>query len=283
MLERMVPDGELLLSSAHQGFYAGRKRPGALKNTGLRQRIEDFIAWANREALAQGLPEQVIPPDPHGRVGLARFRRTLAWHIARRPGGLIALAIQYGHVRTVLDARIFSGYATRSRRGIHRVIDVETALAAADTAAHLRDRIAEGEKISGPAARRALTAAAQAPRFEGRLVPRTFAKKASAYLSRDGLVLFDSPDACLICVFKRDNALCEPGPDATVPNQPECRPGCGNAIRTDSHDDALRARADRSDQRAAHAPEPMARRLRTAAARDRATADAHDTNCRRTR
>ncbi|MFD9474932.1 hypothetical protein [Streptomyces goshikiensis] len=33
------------------------------------------------------------------------------------------------------------------------VLDVETALATADTAAHLRDRIAAGEKVSGPAAR----------------------------------------------------------------------------------------------------------------------------------
>lgn len=28
---------------------------------------------------------------------------------------------------------------------------------------------------------------------------------------------------------KRDNALCDPGPDTTAPNQPDCRPGCGNA------------------------------------------------------
>ncbi|MGW3460587.1 integrase [Streptomyces olivaceoviridis] len=274
-LERMVPDGELLLSSAHQGGRAV-KHPGALKVNALTKRIEDFASWANREALAHGLHEQVIPPDPHGRIGLARFRRTLAWHVARRRGGLIALAIQYGHMRTVLDARTSSGYAARSRRGIHSVLDVETALAAAETAAHLRDRIAAGEKISGPAARRAPTAAAQAPRFEGRVVPPTFAKKASAYLARDGLVLFDNPDVSLICVFKRDNALCDPGPDATAPNQPDRRPGCGNAVRTDSHARASRSHADRNDQLAAHTPGPIAKRIRAAAARDRATADAHD-------
>ncbi|MFE4958757.1 hypothetical protein ACFRCW_33180, partial [Streptomyces sp. NPDC056653] len=32
----------------------------------------------------------MIPEDRHGAVGTERFRRTLAWHIARRPGGLIA-------------------------------------------------------------------------------------------------------------------------------------------------------------------------------------------------
>ncbi|GAA3380902.1 hypothetical protein GCM10020367_70080 [Streptomyces sannanensis] len=134
----------------------------------------------------------------------------LAWHIARRPGGLIALAIQYGHMRTIQDARTSSGYGSRTRRGIHSVLDVETALAAADTAAHLRDRVAADEKVSGPAARRALTAAATTPRFEGRIVPRTFAKKAAKFLARDGVVLYDNPDAFLICAFKHDNALCDP-------------------------------------------------------------------------
>lgn len=117
----------------------------------------------------------------------------MAWHIARRPAGLVALAIQYGHMRTVLDVRTSSGYATRSRHGLHGVLDIETALAAADTAARLHDRLAAGEKISGPAARRALTAVSQVPHFEGRIVPRTFAKKAAAYLARDGSILFDNP------------------------------------------------------------------------------------------
>ncbi|WP_367318446.1 hypothetical protein [Streptomyces sp. HUAS ZL42] len=50
-------------------------------------RIEDFVTWANAEAARHHLPSEVIPPDPHGAVGTRRFRRTLAWHIARRPGG----------------------------------------------------------------------------------------------------------------------------------------------------------------------------------------------------
>jgi hypothetical protein len=210
---------------------------------------------------------------------MSRFRRTLAWHIAR-PGGLIALAIQYGHIRTVLDARTSSGYASRSRHGIHGLLDIETALAAADTAARLGDRLAAGEQISGPAARRALAAVAEAPRFEGRLVTKNFTRQATDYLARDGLVLFDNPDGCLICVFKRDTALCEPGPGATAPAQHDCRPGCGNAVRTDQHAHDLRERASRADQLAAHAPAPVARRLRAAADRDRATADAHDTTHR---
>ncbi|SDP65511.1 hypothetical protein [Lentzea jiangxiensis] len=277
VLERIVPDGELLFSAAHHDVTRRRGLSGALKADTLSQRIDDFVLWAKREATAQGLPHQHIPDDPGGTISLTRFRRTLAWHIARRPGGLIALAVQYGHMRTVLDARTSTGYATRARRGIHGVLDVETALAAADTAARLRDRLAAGEKVSGPAARRALTAAATTPRFEGRIVPWTFARKAAAFLDRDGLILFDNPDAHLICVFKRDTALCDPTLDATAPNQYDCAPGCGNAVRTDTHARLLRDNAQKIDDLAAHSPEPLDRRLHHNADRLRTLADIHDT------
>ncbi|MEU7222353.1 integrase [Streptomyces chrestomyceticus] len=276
VLERMVPEGELLLSSTHHDIPLQRDYHGALKNGALNTRIEKFVRWVNREAASLGLPDQVIPQDPHGSIGMSRFRRTLAWHIARRPGGLIALAIQYGHMRTALDARTSSAYGSRSRGGIHSVLDIETALAAADTAARLRDRMNAGEKISGPAARRAVTAAAITPRFEGRIVPRTFAKKAAKFLARDGVVLYDNPDAFLICAFKHDNALCEPEPGATAPRQYACQTGCGNAVRTDAYARQARERADEIDQLAAATPEKIARRLRLNANRLREIADTHD-------
>ncbi|MFH8411302.1 integrase [Streptomyces sp. NPDC018019] len=276
VLERMVPEGELLLSTVHHDFTHQRSRHGALKLSALSKRIEDFVAWVNREATVQGLPAQVIPEDPHGAIGTVRFRRTLAWHIARRPGGLIALAIQYGHMRTILDARTSDGYGSRSRGGIHSVLDIETALAAADTAAKLRDQAAAGEKFSGPAARRALTAAATTPRFEGRIVPVTFAKKAAKFLARDGVVLYDNPDAFLICAFKHDNALCEPDPGATAPRQYACQPGCGNTVRTDAHARQMRERANEIDRLATHSPGPLGQRLRANADKLRAIADTHD-------
>jgi integrase len=254
VLERMVPDGELLLSARHHAFASHRGNHGALKGGALNDRIERFAVWVNREATSLGLSHQTVPEDPYGAIGLARFRRTLAWHIARRPGGLIALAIQYGHMRTVLDARTSSGYGSRSRGGIHSVLDIETALAASDTAAKLRDQTAEG-----------------------RIVPRTFMKKAAVFLARDGVVLFDNPDGFLICAFKRDNALCDPDPGATAPRQYDCRPGCGNAVRTDTHARLLRERAGEIDHLAAHAPGPLGRRLRANADKLRTMADDHDT------
>ncbi|MER7408440.1 hypothetical protein ABT373_39860 [Streptomyces sp. NPDC000070] len=156
VLERIVPKGEPLFSSTHHDVVSQRKHHGALKRGPLDRRVENLVSWINQEATAQGLDAQMVPEDPHGNLGLSRLRRTLAWHIARRPGGLVALAIQYGHMRTALDARTSTGYGNRGRRGFHGELDVETALAAAQTATRLRDATAADEKISGPAARRAL-------------------------------------------------------------------------------------------------------------------------------
>ncbi|MEV7004377.1 hypothetical protein AB0N62_43210 [Streptomyces sp. NPDC093982] len=152
-----------MFSSTHHDIVSQRRHHGALKRATLDRRVEDLVSWINQEATAQGLPDQRVPEDPHGNLGLSRLRRTLAWHIARRPGGLVALAIQYGHMRTALDARTSTGYGSRERRGFHGVLDVETALAAAQTAARLRDATAAGEKISGPAARRAIVGATRSP------------------------------------------------------------------------------------------------------------------------
>ncbi|MEV3871610.1 hypothetical protein [Streptomyces sp. NPDC049906] len=273
VLERIVPEGHLLFDlNAHQ-FQSRHRKTGSLKASAMRIRIEDFVTWANAEAIAHGLPGEVIPPDPHGRIGTARFRRSLAWHIARSPGGLVALAIQYGHIRTALATEVSEGYASRSRGGIHRIIDMETALAVAETAADLREHFEAGGGVSGPAARRALTQAASTPRFEGREVKADFARK---FLARDGAILYDNPHALLLCLYKRDRALCARGTTRDSPTLDQCVAGCGNIVRTDRHAAQLRERADTLDKKATHTPQPIGDRLRTNANRLRSYADDHD-------
>ncbi|MFD7498181.1 hypothetical protein ACFV8T_38675 [Streptomyces sp. NPDC059832] len=55
-------------------------------------------------------------------------------------------------------------------------------------------------------------------------------------------MLYDNPDAFLICAFKHGNALCEPEPGATAPRQYACQTGCGNTVRTDVHARQIRER-----------------------------------------
>lgn len=270
VLERMVPDGHLLFD--HQAHDLHLKRPGtgSLKMSALRERIEDFVTWVNYEAASCGLTSEVIPADPHGNIGLARFRRSLAWHIARRPNGLVALAIQYGHLRT---AFISEGYASRSRGGIHDLIDIETARAVADTVASLHDNLENGAGVSGPAARRAIRAAAAAPRFAGTTITLTTARR---LLANEDAMLYDNPHALVLCHYKRAQALCHRDGVKDTPSLDRCVPGCGNIARTDQHAAEMRDRARILENRAAHVPEPVADRLRATAARLRDRAGNHD-------
>ncbi|MET9883109.1 hypothetical protein ABZZ20_08060 [Streptomyces sp. NPDC006430] len=190
-----------------------------------------------------------------GAIGTERFRRTLAWHIARRPGGLVALAIQYGHMRTAVSA----GYAARSRDGIHDLLDIETARATADTIAALHEDLSEGAGISGPAARRAIHAAAQA-QFTGSI---RSARQARAILRNSSLAVHDNPHAYLMCVYNRDKALCHRLGTGDAPTLDRCVPSCANIARTDRHTAQLTAQAENLEEQAASqmVPHPLADRL----------------------
>ena len=84
----------------------------ARTNTVMTIHIGRLVSWVNDYCAARGRDEQ-IPPDPSGRLfGPSRFRRTLAWHIVRRPRGLVAGAIQYGHVQVQITLGYSGSYAS---------------------------------------------------------------------------------------------------------------------------------------------------------------------------
>ncbi|MER7693748.1 hypothetical protein [Streptomyces sp. NPDC097610] len=78
VLERMVPQGQLLFDHHAHDLRGTRAGTLSLAVHTLGTRVKDFITWANHEATARGLAHEVIPPDPHGRIGTERFRRSLA-------------------------------------------------------------------------------------------------------------------------------------------------------------------------------------------------------------
>jgi hypothetical protein len=61
--------------------------------------------------------------------------------------------------------------------------------------------------------------------------------KTAAFLTRDGIVLY-------------------------APKQYDCRPGCGNTVRTDTRTRLLRGRAAELDNPVAYAASPVTRRLK---------------------
>ncbi|MFF4978499.1 integrase [Streptomyces sp. NPDC001046] len=273
VLERMVPADSLLFGATAHDFPHHRTYHAALNRPTMNRRIEDFISWSSALALRLGRPHEVIPDDPHGAIGTERFRRTLAWHIARRPGGLVALAIQYGHMRTAVSA----GYAARSRDGIHDLLDIETARATADTLATLHADLDAGVGVSGPAARRAIHAATQAPSFAGSI---RSTRQARAILRNPTLAVHDNPHTFLMCVYNRDKALCHRVGTSDTPTLDRCVSACANIARTDRHATQLRAEAEHLEKQAASemVPEPLADRLRQRADNLRDFADQHHRN-----
>lgn len=270
VLERMVPAGELLFDSRAHDSTGKAGNTGSMVMAPMRVRINDFVSWANTEAARHNLAHETIPPDPQGNIGLKRFRRTLAWHIARRPNGHVALAIQYGHMRSAV---VSGRYASRGRDGIHDLIDIETLRAVADTAAELRDDLDKGGGLSGPAARDVIKIAGRATQFAG--TPIT-ARTARRLIANQELIIYDNPQALLLCRYKPDRALCQRDGITDSPKLQACVPTCGNIARTDQHAAQLRARADLLDQQAAHAPAPIGDRLRANAAKLRHCAETHD-------
>jgi hypothetical protein len=237
-------------------------------------RIEDLIGWVNERTARPGR-EDTIPADPHGHIGTSRFRRTLAWHIARRPGGLVALAVQYGHLRTVVS----QGYGSRQRDGIHQLLDLETARSVAEHLSEVHDALRHGEGVSGPAARRLIHAAREEHRFGGLVAtPR----QAKALLSDPALTVFENADAYLTCNYDPRRALCNPdnaaGGSASAPSLDRCQATCPNIARTDSHAGQLLAKAERLRRQAdtALTPHPVADRLRQRVATLAELADNHD-------
>ena len=270
VLEKMVPRDHLLFESCAHDTLGRTSITGSIVRDAMRARIDSFVLWANAEAARQNLEHEVIPPDPQGRIGLSRFRRSLAWHIARRPNGHVALAIQYGHMRSIV---VSGRYASRGRDGIHDLLDIETVRAVADTAAELRNDLDNGGGVSGPAARDVIKIAASATQFRGTAIT---AKTARRLIANQDLMIYDNPHALVLCRYRPDRALCQRDGVADTPKLEACVPGCGNAARTDQHAAQLRARADQLDQQAAHAPPPIGDRLRANAAKLRHYADTHD-------
>ena len=128
-----------------------RHRPGRVTRSGQARTdtgddLGVFVGWVNDYCALRGLP--MIPLDPLGRLNISRFRRTLAWFIRRRPRGLVAGAIQYGHVHT----RLIQGYAGDYNSGFPDEYAFEDFLARLDELAADERALAAGEHVSGPAA-----------------------------------------------------------------------------------------------------------------------------------
>jgi hypothetical protein len=106
------------------------------------------------------------------------------------------------------------------------------------------DLLHRGEHVSGPAARRVISAATEARlRFEGMFLTP---KQRRALLAVPQFHVYDNPEAFLTCNYDPAKALCHPNRThrlsrSTSPAIDRCDPACANIARTDTHIAALRS------------------------------------------
>jgi hypothetical protein len=176
-----------------------------------------------------------------------QFRRTLAWYIARRPGGVLARAVQYRH----LGIQMFEGYAGTSDSGFRAEVEAEQAMQRGE---HLLDLTTNHQHdLAGPAAAEAAARLADFHRragFTGSVV--TDPARLRRVLARHDPQVY--PGTYVTCVFNPDQALCRPrtspGASRPAPTPLDCKPlECRNTALTPGNIAALTAEADRLNDR----------------------------------
>jgi hypothetical protein len=196
--------------------------------------IGAFIDWFNT-AIAPTVGHPVVGTDAHGSITAQRLRRTLAWHIVRRPGGTIAGATQYGH----LYSQITHGYAGDASSGFLDEVNFEEFLLRAERLHDDHQRLLAGEHVSGPAAGRYRERIVEAARFAGRTVSTN--AQVNTALANPNLQIHHG--ALLTCVWRPESALCHDGTDSSRPAWSRCRLTCQNVAYTDRDIAELRRHA----------------------------------------
>ena len=197
--------------------------------------LNDFRDHLNEAFGVPGKP--IVPPGPGGdpwRLTTRQFRRTVAWHIANRPFGLVAGKIQYKHA----SIAAFEGYAGESLSGFRREIERERALGQLDDIVEYFEQHEIGERLSGPAARRIdhqlADVAGRLDPLPGMIADPSRVRTMLAHLSRTLFVgvlndcFFDPATA--LCLIKGANQ------DGSKPSLSLCQPDrCPNACVTNRH------------------------------------------------
>ncbi|CPV54808.1 hypothetical protein [Mycobacteroides abscessus] len=235
VMEALNPTTDLLFPiDAFSLWPCGVNAGKAVHPRMVRDRIQDLINWSNRAAVRLERTHEVIPADPEEAVTVKRFRRTLAWFIYRKPGGRVALGVQYGHLRGYTT----DGYGSRVASGLRDVFPMEEALARADYLEDAHQRLENGEQVSGPAADRYTQGIHLFDRqFRGRYMSN---KQAAALRANPQLRIYDNPQQFVTCCYDQSKALCHPDRQVTAnelrsPDVSHCQTGCGNIARTDQN------------------------------------------------
>ncbi|MFC8438203.1 site-specific integrase [Streptomyces griseoincarnatus] len=271
-------DTDLLFPARLAGITTGRpSRAGARtwdthKTRRELQRLQD---WVNSTfTTLNGAP--AIPPDPVKHLHASRFRRTLAYFIVRRPRGLIATALQYGHIKT----KVTLNYAANDDDSWLDDLAVERLEMSLEQSEDDWTRLhEEHEHVSGPAAAEYHRRTAGAAVFLGRTV--------HAQASVNRLLAQTNTDIhhseAMTCVYRADTALCRKenlllGLPNHEPDQSLCHSTCPNLAYTDRDiaEHRIRLLVLEAEAGDPMAPRPLRDRMAAQAQHIRTVIDEHE-------
>ncbi|HEY4853074.1 MAG TPA: hypothetical protein VII22_19980 [Streptosporangiaceae bacterium] len=244
VLEQLQPAGQMLLFARLP--YREGTRPGSsaavLTTAATQQALADFTAWANGYCAAAGRAGTIPIPGTGEPLTTRQFRRTLAWHIARRPGGAIAGALQYRHHAI----QMFESYAGTSASGFRAEVEAEQAIARGEHLLAMTDQ--HQHHLTGPAAAEAAARLSAFAGFAGQVT--TDSRRIARLMDSHDPAIY--PGEYVTCIYSHPRALCahSDGPDLGT-----CQPlRCRNAAFTPANRDALRAELARIDASLTRAP-----------------------------
>lgn len=201
------------------------------------QRLDAFCAYLNATQSENGRP---VIPDVDGErwhVVPKQLRRTLAWHIARQPFGVVAGKVQYGQVSVVT----FEGYAGQSASGFRVEVEDERRLRQLDDVVAEFERWRSGGRSTAPGANRLNRLFADVERQLGEFPGERVSSpdRIRAMLQHVARTLY--PGVLNDCFFDPTVALCLRGQSSDSPMLSRCVPGCcPNSRITPAHVPAWR-------------------------------------------
>jgi hypothetical protein len=231
VLEQLQPSETDLLFAHHTLWgRANQLRGGqtrALTSGWTVTHLNAFVTWINHYCAEHDRKDSI--PLVNGRpwkLTTPQFRRTLAWFIARRPGGSIAGAIAYRH----LSIQMFEGYAGTTDSGFRAEVESEQALARGERLLAMIDQH-EHPNFAGPAAgeaARRLDEFGQHARFRGTVISDE--RRLRRLMARNDPAIY--PDKYVTCVHTHASALCQQRRDHRGAERPDigsCKPlACRN-------------------------------------------------------
>ena len=230
VLERLHSDRDAYLFAQLPGSRRDRRSHATgPKSTGAtNDDLAAFSDWINdfcrQHGRCDGIP---LVGGQRWRLTTRQFRRSLAWFIARQPGGVIAGSIAYRHHRV----QMFEGYAGTSASGFRAEVEAEEAIARGE---QLGDLITSHgrHQLAGPAAADAearLTEFGRHVTFHGKII--TDPRRLKRIMDRHDPRVY--PGQYVTCVYNPDRALCQRQDGADGPWLPDCQPlACRNVALT---------------------------------------------------